>query len=617
MNSAKDPQQDSSRSVLGLYQGIYSLLDSHERRRAALVFGLLVVVAFVDALGVASIMPFIAVLANPKVVETNKYLAMVYSGLGFPSRDGFLLFLGIFFFVVLLASLSLRAVGTWAQLRFSHNRNATWSARLIGGYLRQPYEWFLNRHSADLATSVLAEVNQVVSGALLPAMRAIAHILVAVFLLALLIAADPFLAVAVGVLLGGGYLLISMAFRRRLRRIGEERRKANKRRFHIVQEAFGGVKDVKIGGLEEAIVRRFSQPAQIFASRQISSGLISQLPSFAMQGLLFGGILLVLLYLMTTWGGFQQALPVAALYAFAGYRLMPAVQGAYGDISTLRFTEPVLELLCEDFQTLQTTPSPAEEKTSGDGPRPLIRLKRQLELQAVSYTYPGADSAALRALSMTVPAHGKVGLVGSTGSGKTTTVDLILGLLRPQEGAIAVDGVEVTDRLVREWQRSVGYVPQQIFLSDDTVSGNIAFGLRAKEIDMAAVEKAARVAKLHDFVVDELPQGYDTHVGERGVRLSGGQRQRIGIARALYRDPDVLVFDEATSALDNLTETAVMEALQDLGGKKTMILIAHRLSTVRDCDCIYLLEHGRLLAQGKYEDLMEKDERFRAMAELV
>jgi ATP-binding cassette, subfamily B, bacterial PglK len=617
MTSAKGPPQGASRTVLGLYRMLYSLLDSHERRRVAMVFGVLVVVAFVDALGVASIMPFIAVLANPEVVETNRYLAMIYTGIGFPSRDRFLLFLGVTFFLVLMASLSLRALGTWAQLRFSHNRNATWSARLTGGYLRQPYEWFLNRHSADLATSVLSEVNQVVNGALLPAMRAIAHMLVAVFLLLLLIAADPLLAVAVAIVLGGGYLLISMAFRRRLRRVGEERRNANKERFHIVQEAFGGVKDVKIAGLEEAIVRRFSVPARVFASRQISSGLISQLPSFAMQGLLFGGMLLVLLYLLTTWGGFQQALPVVALYAFAGYRLMPAIQGAYGDISTLRFTEPVLELLSEDFQTLQTTPPPAEPRMQDGGRESLVRLGRQLELRTVTYTYPGADTAALRALSMTIPTHSKVGLVGSTGSGKTTTVDLILGLLRPQEGAVVVDGVEITGHLVREWQRSIGYVPQQIYLSDDTVAGNIAFGIRAREIDLAAVERAAKIAVLHDFVVDELPQGYDTQVGERGVRLSGGQRQRIGIARALYRDPDVLVFDEGTSALDNITEMAVMEALQDLGGKTTMILIAHRLSTVRTCDCIYLLDHGRLIAHGKYEDLVNKDERFRAMAELV
>ena len=516
-----------------------------------------------------------------------------------------------------MASLTLRAVGTWAQLRFSHNRSATWAARLIGGYLRQPYEWFLNRHSADLATSVLSEVNQVVNGALLPAMRAIAHILVALLLLVLLIVADPLLAVAVGVVLGGGYLLISLAFRSRLRRIGIERRTANRKRFHIVQEAFGGIKEVKVGELEEPIVRRFSVPAQIFASRQISAGIISQLPSFAMQGLLFGGMLLVLLYLMLTWGGFQEALPIAALYGFAGYRLMPAIQGAYQDISSLRFTEPAMELLAEDLQTLQTRPLPDEDRMHGGVEAPLVRLTRELELRGVTYAYPGADAPALRSISMTVRAHSKVGIVGSTGSGKTTTVDLILGLLRPQDGAVVVDGVELTDHLIREWQRAIGYVPQHIFLSDDTVAANIAFGLPAKLIDLAAVERATRIAQLHDFVVNELPQGYETLVGERGVRLSGGQRQRIGIARALYRDPEVLVFDEATSALDNMTEMAVMKTLQDLGVEKTMILIAHRLSTVRACDCIFLLEQGKLVAHGTYDELLRGDDRFRAMAELV
>lgn len=253
----------------------------------------------------------------------------------------------------------------------------------------------------------------------------------------------------------------------------------------------------------------------------------------------------------------------------------------------------------------------------GAGSEPLVRLTKNLEIQEVTYAYPGADTTALNALSMTVPAHSKVGIVGSTGSGKTTMVDLILGLLRPQDGTVAVDGLKLTDNLVRTWQRSIGYVPQQIFLSDDTVAGNIAFGLRAKAIDMDAVERAARIAQLHDFVVSELPQGYETLVGERGVRLSGGQRQRIGIARALYRDPDVLVFDEATSALDTITELAVMEALQNLTGKRTTILIAHRLSTVRSCDCIYLLEHGKLLAHGTYDELVKKDSQFRAMVELA
>ena len=595
---------------------IWSLLDARERRRGAIVLALLVIVAFVDMLGVASVMPFIAVLANPEVVETNPYLAAVYATLGFESRQQFLFVLGFVFFGLLVSSLALRAIGLWAQLRFSHNREYAWGARLVGGYLRQPYEWFLNRHSADLSTSVLAEVRQVISGALFPFMQLIAHVLLAVFLLALLIVVDPLLAIATGGVLGGTYLAISEALRRRLKRIGVERRLANRARFHVVQEAFGGIKEMKILGLEETLVARFTKPAQVLASRQISAGLISQLPAFAMQALLFGGMLLVLLYLMATRGGFQEALPVIAVYAFAGYRLMPALQSIYQDVSQLRFSEAALDALCADFTSLQTK-APGGPAMRSQEMRERLPLLEKLKLEDVVYAYPGAARRAVNDLSMGIPACSTVGLVGSTGSGKTTTVDLILGLLRPQAGRILVDGQELTDDRVRLWQRSLGYVPQQIFLSDDTVASNIAFGLPEKRIDMAAVERAARIANLHDFVVNELPQGYQTTVGERGVRLSGGQRQRIGIARALYHDPDVLILDEATSALDNLTEQAVMEAVHNLGSRKTIILIAHRLTTVRNCDRIFLLEHGNLVASGTYADLVATSERFRALAEAV
>ena len=594
--------------VLEHYKKVWSLLDKRERQRAALLLGILILVAFTQTLGVASIMPFIALLSNPDLVETNRHFARVYEAFGFTSRETFLRALGLVFFTLLVGSLALEALGTWAQLRFSQNRNYFWSSRLIRGYLRQPYEWFLNRHSSGLATSVLAEVNSVVSGALFPAMQVIAKVLVVVFLLSLLIAVDPLLALVMGVVLGGGYWLISMVLKRRMRRLGAERRLANKQRFHLVQEAFGGIKDVKVSGLEETFVTRFRVPAKIVADRQITQGLLSQLPSYAMQVLLFGGMLLALVYLMANYGGFQQALPVLALYAFAAYRLMPNIKSIYQSVSQMRFTEAALDALCEDFRTLQTSPSPSESGVEQ------IRLSKELRLDNVVYSYPNAPQAALNGLDITIPAFSKVGLVGSTGCGKTTTIDLVLGLLQPSAGRLLVDGKEIGAGNVRAWQRSVGYVAQHIFLADDTVAGNIAFGLSDKKTDMAAVERAAKIANLHEFVVGELPDGYQTQVGERGVRLSGGQRQRIGIARALYNDPDILILDEATSALDNLTEHAVMEAVHNLGNRKTIVLIAHRLSTVRGCDQIFLLEHGRLIGAGTYDELVATNDTFRAMA---
>lgn len=594
--------------MLAVYRKLYSLLEEKERRRGLLVLVILVVVAFFEAMGVASIMPFMAVLSNPEVLETNAHLARAYDILGFTSTQSFMVFLGLFFLGLLLLSLVLRALGTWAQLRFANNRIYTWGARLVGGYLRQPYEWFLNRHSSDLATSVLAEVNQVIHSALFPAMKIIANLLVAICLMGLLVIVDPWLAIGMGGFLGGGYALIYFATRKRLKLIGAERLAANQARYHVVQEAFGGVKDLKIAGLEENAVKRFYGPSRRMAKRMITAGLIREIPSLGVQGLLFGGMLLVVVYLLSIYGDMQSATPVIALYALAGYRLMPAIKSIYSEYTQVRFSEPTVDALAEDFRTLRTRPLPPEQVS---GKR--LPLTRLLSLENISYRYPAAGRRALEDISLDVEACTTVGFVGATGSGKTTLVDIILGLLRPESGIIRVDGEELEDQCVRHWQRSLGYVPQQIFLSDDSVAANIAFGRAEDDIDMAAVEQAAKVANLHEFVVNELSDGYRTKVGERGVRLSGGQRQRIGIARALYHDPDVLIMDEATSALDNITERAVMEAVHNLGHRKTIILIAHRLSTVRHCDCIFLLEHGRLRAKGSYDELVATDERFRSM----
>jgi ABC-type bacteriocin/lantibiotic exporter with double-glycine peptidase domain len=573
------------------------------------------VVAVGDALGVASIMPFIALLSNPEVVTSNRYLASAYEAMGFTSVTSFMFFLGLLTFAMLVGSLVLRALGLWATLHFSQMRSHVWSSKLIRGYLYQPYEWFLNRHSAQLASSVLSEVDKVVNGALYPALQATAQGMVVLVLMALLVAVDPMLAIQVAVVIGGAYAIVFWAFRPHIVRLGEEWWSTTRQRFRIVQEALGGIKDVKASSLEQGFIRRFEQASHFLATRGIMSQMIQHVPNLAMQAILFGGMLLVLLYLMENYGGFQDALPILAVYAFAGYRLMPALQTVYREVSQVRGSEATLDALASDLNALEPVTQAASRAEPADA-FARLDIGKGLELREISYTYPLSDQPALRKISVSVPACSTVGLVGATGSGKTTIIDIVLGLLRPQEGELSVGGVAISDTNRRKWQRSLGYVPQQIFLIDDSVAANIAFGVPADEVDFAAVEAAARIANLHEFVVNELPDGYLTHVGEHGVRLSGGQRQRIIIARALYRDPDVLVLDEATSALDNLTEHAVMEAIQKLGRSKSIILIAHRLSTVRHCDCIYLLDRGEVIASGTYDELLLRNSSFRAMAEV-
>jgi ATP-binding cassette, subfamily B, bacterial PglK len=585
---------------------LLDLLTPHEQKRAGILLCMILVMALLDMVGVVSIMPFMAVLVNPDLIQTNLLLNIAYTSLGFTNPQQFLFAMGILVFVLLVVSLAFKALTSYAQLRYILMREYSIGKRLVEGYLHQPYSWFLSRHSADLGRTILSEVNQVIGNGFMPMMNLITQGAVATALITLLILIDPQLAIIVGLTLTTAYALVFKAAHSFLLRIGSERIKANEGRFTAVSEAFGASKEVKVGGLEQAYIKRFAGPALAYARHQASAQVIGQLPRFALESIAFGGMLLIVLYLMAQSGSFTSSLPIIVLYTFAGYRLMPALQQIYSAVTQIRYAGPALDALRADLISLQ----PEYLNPSQD----TISLKQAITLNQVQYRYPNAPQPALKNLSLSISAKSTVGLVGATGSGKTTTVDLILGLLKAQEGTLEVDGQAITEHNRRAWQRAIGYVPQQIYLSDDTVAANIAFGLDANDIDQQALERAAKIANLHDFVVNELPKRYQTTVGERGVRLSGGQRQRIGIARALYHNPQVLILDEATSALDNLTEQAVMEAVHNLGHEITIILIAHRLSTVKACDTILLLDKGDLKAQGTFDELIHLNKHFRAMA---
>jgi ABC-type multidrug transport system fused ATPase/permease subunit len=436
----------------------------------------------------------------------------------------------------------------------------------------------------------------------------VAHAVILLFIVVFLFALQPLAAIGAAALFGGTYGLIFLAVKRPLTRMGRERIEANREKFQVMQEAMGGIKNVKLMNLEESYVDRLHVPAYRQARNQAAQAMISELPRNLLEVIAFGGMILFTLWLLVMQGGrIHNIIPILGVYAFAAARIFPNIQKVFASVSTIRFGQPALEQLHADL----TGPPPDSFTRGATGPQ--IHLRDRLELDDVTFRFPGSETPALDGLTMTIRANTAVGIVGATGAGKTTTVDLILGLLSTQEGALRIDGQEIGPHNVRAWQKSVGYVPQDIFLIDDTVSANIAFGSPPGKIDHEAVRRAARMAALDEFVREQLPEGYDTRVGERGTRLSGGQRQRIGIARALYTDPDILVFDEATSALDTITERAVIDAVRTIGRTKTIIMIAHRLMTVRDCDEIFLLERGRLAAQGSYDDLVERHAGFRAL----
>lgn len=587
---------------------ILELLSPAERRSLYLLLPAVIATGFLEVVGIASVAPFLALVSNPGAIQENRWLTAAYNLLGFSTTNQFLIFLGTAALVILTVSNTFTALTSYYLTRFSHMRGYTLSKRLLIRYVSQPYTFFLGRNTAHLGTSLLTEVQQVVIGVIVPGMKMVSNVIITLFIVGLLFIVDPVLAVTVTLSLGIVYGILIVLSRRKLRKIGKVRLESNRKRFKVAGEAFGGIKDLKLLGREQPFIDQFSASSKRYASTQATGRLISDLPRYALETIAFGGIVLIVIYLLASGQNIGQALPLIGLYAFSAYRLMPALQQVFIGVTTIRFNLAPLNLLHEDFKGADPVTPPDRETLSA------LPFGRELALQRVTFSYPNTERPAIHDLSFRVAANTSVAFVGHTGSGKTTLVDVILGLLEPQQGTISVDGVPLTRDNLANWQKSIGYVPQHIYLADDTIASNIAFGIPKKKLDLEAVERAAKIAHLHDFISQDLPLGYDTIVGERGIRLSGGQRQRIGIARALYHDPSVLILDEATSALDGITEESVFAAVEALVGAKTIVMIAHRLSTVRGCDQIFLLERGQITTQGTYDELLVGSEVFRTMA---
>ena len=581
-------------------------LTPHERKRTFLLLLMILVMALLDTIGVASIMPFIAVLSNPSLIETNVILNKTFqvSGMfGVETNQQFLFVLGILAFLLTIISIAFKALTEYVQYRFVSFSEYYLSKRLVESYLHQPYSWFLNRNSADLGKNILSEAGTIVGGSMKPMIDLIAKSMVAIALLLLLIVIDPKLSFVIFFTIGGAYFLIYKFSHNFLDRIGKNRLKSNQLRFTAVSEAFGAVKEIKVGGLEQTYIKQFSDPAKTYAIVQSSQQVVGQLPRYALEAIAFGGILLMILYLMTQGDTFASALPVIALYAYAGYRLMPALQNIYSSIAKLRYVGPGLNSIYEDFISLKPFDSQQDQG--------VLMLNKEITLNKICYQYPSSSRIVLKDINLKISARKTIGLVGTTGSGKTTIVDIILGLLEVKQGTLEVDGKVINKKNCRTWQKSIGYVPQNIYLTDDTITANIALGVNLKEINLEAIKKACKIANLHEFITNELPNQYETIVGERGVRLSGGQKQRIGIARALYHNPQILILDEATSSLDNMTEKSVMEEVYNISKDITVIIIAHRLSTIKNCDIIYLLDKGELKNKGTFEELINSDNNFK------
>jgi len=589
------------------------LLSPRERRQAALLIVIAIAMAMFDVVGMASIMPFLAVMAKPEVVRSKaEYLGLI-SDLGLNDTTRLLYALGAASFVLLVASGLVRVFGQYEINKFTQNRAHEISIRLFEGYLKHDYQYHLNKHSGEISKLVLSEAGLLVSQVYTPASQIIAQSAVVLMLTLLLVLVDPVVALTVAAVFIALYMLFYLILRPRLSRIGLERMQANVQRFRFVGEALGGIKIIKLLGRESVYVDRLGRASAVMVKHQVAASTVASVPKFVVEFVGFGGIIALALGLLVRHGGHEagamgSVLLLLGVYAFVGYRLLPAVQQIYAAATLLRTGSASLRAVYDAIEEAKSLPPLRRQRAE---PLP---LKHNICLDNVSFTYAGSSKPSLTGVSVEIPAGTAVGIVGSSGAGKTTLVDLVLGLIRPSAGQLRVDNVVIDCENVRDWQAAIGYVPQDIFLIDGSVWENIAFGVPEDVVDKVRVRECARMAQALDFVEQSLPQGFDTTIGERGVRISGGQRQRLGIARAILADPAVVVFDEATSALDSLTERVVMDAIGVLRRSKTVLIVAHRMQTIRECDFLVMMREGQIEAMGTYDSLVETNPAFRALA---
>jgi ABC-type multidrug transport system fused ATPase/permease subunit len=555
---------------------IWTIFTPLERRKSVWMLLLVILMAMAETLSVLSITPFLSVLGRPAVIHENAVLNAAYEQLHFQRARDFILALGLASIVLVVVSSIFKTVTQHILNRFVHFLRHSISARLLSRYLHQPYEFFLAHNPSALSKNVLSEADQLMFHLVQPLSQLLAQGCVVLAMTVLIFAYDPLTAVCIIVALGLLYGVIYGSVRKRLGTIGHEREVANRQRYQICNEALGGIKDVKITNSSGAYQKHFDQASRLLSRHMATSDTLSQSPLYLVEATGYSMLIVIAMILLLRSNDVAHVLPALGLYGFAAYRMLPAAQVMYRGFAKLKFSSAALRIIHRDLSLPEILP-PAADRPMG--------LHKEIRLRGIRYAYPSTPEKPLfDSYDLTIPAHTSVGIVGESGAGKSTLMDLLLGLLEPQAGELSVDGVPITINNVAAWQRAIGYVPQHIYLADTSVAENIALGVAKEYIDMQAVEHAARAAQIHDFIVREMPNGYDTRIGDRGIRFSGGQRQRVGIARALYRNPAVLFMDEATSALDSETEKALNGAIRNLSANKTVVVISHKEVTLRECE---------------------------------
>jgi ABC-type multidrug transport system fused ATPase/permease subunit len=552
--------------------------------------------ALLEIVMLSTLAPFLSMLMNPKVVETTGVFARIYRFGGFQDHSGFVTAAGMAVFAIYVTNSLYALFINWMIIRFSLRQGSQISTTLFRSYLSQDYLYFVRHNSAELTRVIFQDVARLTDNVLTPFLMLTSRI-TSVLAILLLLSLINFKITLIAILIFGGcYGLVYFRIRGFLVRVGELFSHYNNLRFRTVSEAFTGIKDCKVYGIERFYLESYRHNTHHDAETQTRRRTLLILPKYIMECIAIGGLLLFSVFLYNR-GGSVELVTTITVFAIAAYRLMPYLQLIYADVSQIRSNVNALDIIHDSIVSL--APSSMRPQTAECG----VTFHRLLQVNGISYAYPGTDSLVLDSVTLEIRPNSIIGFAGASGSGKSTLIDIVLGLLEYREGEVVIDGVRLNSGNARSWQARLGYVPQSIHLVDASLAENVAFGVAPEDIDRERVWRVLADAQLADFVRSDLPEGIDSLVGERGARLSGGQRQRIGIARALYRNPEVLVLDEATSALDGLTEHAFIETVRALSGRMTILMVAHRLTSLRYCDTVFLLEQGRVIASGSYENM--------------
>ena len=582
-------------------------LGPRRRTQYAFLMALMLVSTFAEMLSLGAVVPFLGILISPERVFASPYVQDLVWALGVSTPDELVFPLTAGFAVLAILAGSCRLLLLWASTKLAFASGADISAEVYRHTLYQPYEIHVARNSSEVVSGIINRVNGVVFWIILPVLTLVSSMVLLVAITAALVAIDPVVAITAISGFGASYGVITLLTRKRLLANGHCINHEQTQVIKVLQEGLGGIRDVLLDGTQPLYCEIYQRTDGRLRRAFADNNFIGGCPRPSMEALGMGLIAMLAYALSRQDGGIAVALPVLGVLALGAQRLLPALQQSYSAWAYITGGTPALA------DTIELLDSPIKPELLQPQPVPLP-FSDSITFDHVSFRYSKDGPWILDGLGMTIRKGARIGIVGSTGSGKSTALDLLMGLLTPASGTLKVDGKTITGELVRAWQRTIAHVPQSIFLSDSTLAENIAFGVPSDQIDMQRVKGAAASAHIAEFI-ESRPEGYNAMVGERGIRLSGGQRQRIGIARALYKQASVLIFDEATSALDNVTEQSVMEAIQDLDRDLTVIIVAHRLTTVRHCDSIFEMQDGKVTNSGNFSDLMQQSPTFRQLAQ--